>query len=118
MTIQDIGSIGELIAAVATVATLAYLAVQIHFEMLLMLYNNSLTQTFQLYRHGAVDEDLWDQTLRQIDWITAQKGYQVLLAKWASNMPPEFLRFIEARQVRNEAPESPAAQQRAAADSA
>ncbi len=29
MTIQDFGSIGELIAAVATVATLAYLAVQI-----------------------------------------------------------------------------------------
>ena len=29
MTIQDLGSIGELIAAVATVATLAYLALQI-----------------------------------------------------------------------------------------
>ncbi len=29
MTIQDIGSIGELIAAIATVATLGYLAVQI-----------------------------------------------------------------------------------------
>ena len=29
MSIQDLGSIGELIAAVATVATLAYLAVQI-----------------------------------------------------------------------------------------
>lgn len=29
MTIQDLGSIGELIAAIATVATLAYLAVQI-----------------------------------------------------------------------------------------
>ena len=29
MTIQDLGSIGELIAAIATVATLIYLAVQI-----------------------------------------------------------------------------------------
>ena len=29
MTIQDIGSIGELIAAIATVGTLIYLAVQI-----------------------------------------------------------------------------------------
>ena len=29
MTIQDLGSIGELVAAIATVATLAYLAVQI-----------------------------------------------------------------------------------------
>ena len=29
MTVQDLGSIGELIAAIATVATLAYLAVQI-----------------------------------------------------------------------------------------
>jgi len=29
MTIQDLGSIGELIAAIATIATLAYLAVQI-----------------------------------------------------------------------------------------
>jgi hypothetical protein len=29
MTVQDLGSIGELVAAVATVATLAYLAIQI-----------------------------------------------------------------------------------------
>ena len=29
MTIQDLGSIGELVAAIATVATLAYLAIQI-----------------------------------------------------------------------------------------
>ena len=29
MTIQDLGSIGELIAAIATVATLVYLAVQL-----------------------------------------------------------------------------------------
>jgi len=29
MTIQDLGSIGELVAAVATVATLAYLAISI-----------------------------------------------------------------------------------------
>ncbi len=29
MTIQDLGSIGELIAAIATVATIAYLAIQI-----------------------------------------------------------------------------------------
>ena len=29
MTIQDLGSIGELVAAIATIATLAYLAVQI-----------------------------------------------------------------------------------------
>jgi hypothetical protein len=29
MTIQDLGSIGELVAAIATVATLVYLALQI-----------------------------------------------------------------------------------------
>jgi len=29
ITIQDLGSIGELIAAIATIATLAYLAIQI-----------------------------------------------------------------------------------------
>ncbi len=29
MTIQDLGSIGELVAAIATLATLGYLAVQI-----------------------------------------------------------------------------------------
>ena len=29
MTIQDLGSIGELVAAIATIATLAYLAIQI-----------------------------------------------------------------------------------------
>ena len=29
MTIQDLGSIGELVAAIATIATLVYLAIQI-----------------------------------------------------------------------------------------
>jgi len=128
VTIQDLGSIGELIAAMATVLTLAYLAMQIRqnttmaraagassyaesldtvpailaqdpearrvyfqglkdyqslagdemlqFELLLMLYSNGLTRTFQLNNQGAVAPDVWDHTLRQIDWLVTQAGFR------------------------------------------
>ena len=42
MTIQDLGSLGELIAAVATVATLVYLAIQLKQNTLALR-----SQTFQ-----------------------------------------------------------------------
>ena len=53
MTIQDLGSIGELIAAIATLGTLVYLALQIRINTKSMKSNvqqaitESLTQPFQ-----------------------------------------------------------------------
>jgi len=41
MTIQDIGSIGELVVAVATIVTLGYLAVQIRHSAKLITLSNS-----------------------------------------------------------------------------
>jgi hypothetical protein len=50
MSIQDLGSIGELVAAIATVATLAYLAIQIRSST-----NVSKAQSLQTVLDGARD---------------------------------------------------------------
>ncbi len=44
MTIQDLGSIGELVAAIATVATLAYLALQIRQNTTALRYSARQSQ--------------------------------------------------------------------------
>ena len=76
MTIQDLGSVGELIAAVATVATLVYLAVQIRqntralghaSESAMLDYGNSWRNNLiqnpeitELYRKGLLDPNALD----------------------------------------------------------
>ena len=50
MTIQDLGSLGELIAAVATVLTLGYLAVQ--------LRQNTKALRSQTFQHSSMDMSL------------------------------------------------------------
>lgn len=73
MTIQDLGSIGELVAALATIATLAYLAVQIRQNtnsLRATAYQNSVEsanewahlfihhpETVDLFRKGLLDPD-------------------------------------------------------------
>ena len=61
MTIQDLGSLGELIAAIATVATLGYLATQIRlgnrlarhgFEVRHTPFGWSLQWTMSVEGHG------------------------------------------------------------------
>ena len=56
MTIQDLGSIGELVAALATVATLAYLAIQIR-QNTLQLEQSTLAGRAAAY-HQA-NEQSW-----------------------------------------------------------
>jgi len=71
MTIQDLGSIGELIAAIATIATLVYLAIQIR--------QNTAQQKLDAYvsvQHGqnsAVDL-LRDPELMRAYALTAEYG--------------------------------------------
>ena len=62
MTIQDLGSIGELVAAVATVATLAYLAIQIRQNtrsMRAAAFQASTTRAADLTQLLAQDKDLF-----------------------------------------------------------
>ena len=81
MTIQDLGSIGELVAAIATVVTLVYLAVQIRQNT--KMIGASLAQahrdarndttrflatdpeTARVYRHGLRDPDSLGDTPKQ-----------------------------------------------------
>lgn len=83
MTIQDVGSIGDLIAAVATVATLAYLAIQIRQN----------TESLQL---GA-ELELGKQVL---DWHARVAAQPELIRIWdaaadpASMSPEDKARFV------------------------
>jgi hypothetical protein len=83
MTLQDLGSIGELIGAVATVAMLIYRALQIRQNSSLLRQNVSaleLTALDQSYRYGAdfralllQDEglgDLWRRGCSERDSLT------------------------------------------------
>lgn len=83
MTIQDVGSIGELIAAVATVVTLAYLAVQIR-------------QNTESLRLGS-ELELGNQVL---DWHARITSQPELIRIWdpavdpASMSPEDKARFV------------------------
>ena len=61
MTIQDLGSIGELIAAIATIATLVYLAIQIRYSTKTTrgnTHNYTATAWSELSLKIATDADL------------------------------------------------------------
>lgn len=58
MSIQDIGSIGELIAAIATVATLFYLAVQVRHSSQATERANEFAQANSIHQINAMFNDL------------------------------------------------------------
>jgi hypothetical protein len=63
MTIQDLGSLGELIAALATVATIAYLAVQIRQNTAVVRtsnYSELTSRTADVAKQIAGDPELMD----------------------------------------------------------
>ena len=72
MTIQDLGSIGELVGAVATVATLAYLAIQIrsNTNAVRSAAAQSVHEAFATwYRMIAADEGLAEVNAKGLrDW--------------------------------------------------
>lgn len=66
MTLQDVGSIGELIAAIATVATLVYLAIQVRDN------SRALTRSNEFAQAGSIH----DITLlfNELNWRLASDG--------------------------------------------
>lgn len=66
MTLQDIGSIGELIAAIATVITLIYLAVQIRQST--EVVRNTQSQEFVRWRADLLAPAITDRELMAL-WI-------------------------------------------------
>jgi len=60
VTIQDLGSIGELVAAIATIATLVYLAVQIR-------QNTQATKTSSLQGSLSAAQNVFDAPARDRD---------------------------------------------------
>ena len=70
MTIQDLGSLGELVAAVATVVTLVYLAIQIRQNTTsarTATYQNIVTTGMELGNTFARDEGVADLFARGAD---------------------------------------------------
>ena len=86
MTIQDLGSIGELIAALATVATLIYLATQIKQS------KEQISQSNSLARFNAV-RNVMDQFNELNKLIVTDKSLRQVLEK------PDDLSPEESEQV-------------------
>lgn len=75
MSIQDLGSIGELIAAVATIATLFYLATQIRQSTRTEKAGQS--QEFVRWRTQLLDPILNNSELAEL-WVKAERDYDGL----------------------------------------
>ena len=95
MTIQDLGSIGELIAAIATVATIAYLAIQIRASnkiakaeglqsvldgfrdrISLPFYNNP--EIAEVFSRGMTEfDELSEPEQRRFYWIMTEWVFQL-----------------------------------------
>ncbi|GIR89222.1 MAG: hypothetical protein CM15mP87_07140 [Candidatus Neomarinimicrobiota bacterium] len=85
MTIQDLGSLGELIAVVATVATLVYLAIQ--------LKQNTPALGSQTFQQSSMDMSLTANAISSdgelarivvkasdgLDDLSPEEAYQILL---------------------------------------
>ncbi|GAB5452906.1 MAG: hypothetical protein Hals2KO_32340 [Halioglobus sp.] len=76
MTLQDLGSIGELVGAIATIATLAYLAVQIRqnsthmreaTNVAKLQANDSTVETFSRYRERLTIPENADLYVRGLE---------------------------------------------------
>ena len=83
MTIQELGSIGELLAALATIGTLAYLAIQVR-------------QSTRALRSSTFQEISNDMSVSS-ETVAAHADLSVVLVKGAENLadlsPDERLRF-------------------------
>lgn len=66
MTLQDVGSIGELIAAIATVATLVYLAIQVRDN------SRALDRSNEFAQAGSIHQIT--QSFNELNWRLAGDG--------------------------------------------
>lgn len=90
MTLQDIGSIGELVAAIATVATLIYLAIQVRHNSAAMDRSNEFARAASIHQ--------LTQSFNELNWRLAADGdladiYTRALAG-ESLSPTESTRFL------------------------
>lgn len=58
MSLQDLGSIGELVAAIATVATLVYLAIQVRHNSVALDRSNELAQANSIHQITTMFNEL------------------------------------------------------------
>lgn len=152
MTIQDLGSLGELVAAIATVATLVYLALQIRhntsvgratgtsaqvtvlndfnfmlmqnpelyrlyfdgladpksieesdiykFDMLIGTFLQSLQQTYNLHREGALGSGVWENLLPSLGWLIGRPGFSHHWNRWVRSSESEFNQLISELMIK------------------
>ena len=83
MTIQELGSIGELIAAIATIATLVYLAAQVRQNTRAL--------------HSSTFQGISEQMAQNVELIVAHSDVAALVVKGLNGMgsfsPEERIRF-------------------------
>jgi len=80
VTIQDLGSIGELVAAVATVATLMYLAVQIRQNTRAVRGSaiQGMTETHQFELHWAHEiSAIWTKSIEHGDQLSSEEAWSL-----------------------------------------
>ncbi len=134
VTIQDLGSIGELIAAVATVATLVYLAIQIranttaiHSEARGRSHAEAIDASAILggnrdaasvFARGLADRDWMLTATRAVIRLLMTPGGREYWGLHCSSFSTPFQAFIEEHLVVPADKVSPAAQKDATNDSA
>lgn len=99
ITIQDLGSIGELIAAIATIATLAYLAIQIRQNTHTVraaattAHTESLSVFSQLLGQSQELTDLYFAGLSGEDSLSAsqERQFQMLLSGFLMAIQQAYL---------------------------
>ena len=84
MSVQDLGSIGELIAAIATVITLAYLALQIraNTRSLRLAAQESTTAASSRFRDALIRDPavaaLWNRALADYEGLSSDERVRAL----------------------------------------
>ena len=99
MTIQDLGSIGELVAAIATIATLAYLALQIrqNTDLGMGAAQRDLMSAFQLNLDRiARAPALWQRGLRDFESMSHQDQleFQMVFNQFVNHLE-QTLRMLD-----------------------
>lgn len=103
MTIQDLGSIGELIAALATVVTLVYLAMQLRANTKATQASNwhEITRDYVRANEVLLDPQLgqiWRQGLKQFPNLEA--GKNEIFASLMANQALQFQAIFAQHQSR------------------
>jgi len=103
MSVQDLGSIGELVAAIVTVITLIYLAVQVRHSRALLEENRKLSLSAAYQARTGFRIDLAKDYSLDESWLTLQSklrgGHtfqptEVLIANFQSLTTEEKIKYM------------------------